>query len=378
VTVEAVSATAGSVAGASGIGSAGGAVVGTATATTAGVTAASVAAKVGLGIGAKLAIGAAALATTAVVTVGVAVVVSDNNETTLPAVTTQLIVEDETTEKDTEEFTTSDKVEQTTEEATSAEDTTEEAVYNDWRTLEGTYSVSYDRPDDTLIISNVRGDFEDLNNITLDVEFRGEKVTNITPTDNIIMFTINREDGSVSEVEFKIWKDFLDNYDHGKLLELKDIVTTPEGNVASLMGTTPYIYSKMMTENMGDILYLPSIKEGEYELFDTVVNGSPEDYIYTFKYSNVMYNNRPFADIVIEIRNEDGEVIDTIAPDGDLMGDSLYYNFWGRTSEGYSFVCRVECYAGSEVLVMNCQPMSDEYLPEWSNGENLRCYLKKN
>ena len=340
-------------------------------------TAAAVATKVGMGIGAKLAIGAAAVALTAAVTVGVVAVVSDKEETTTPIESTVELADNESTENvvgenGSEEVTTENNTEDTTEPAT------EETASEGWSLLEGQYVYSYGGFDNALVISNVNAPSDDINDVTFDVEYCGMKGENIVINDRTITFTVNHDDGSVSDVKLLIWTDYVDNNEYGQLIELKGVTTTTsDGMVADMNNIAPVIYSKKMAKETDPVMHWWTIDDGEYASNTMFEATKPDGYTYSVSIATTQYSTNYGERVVtIEIYDKDGQLVDTLVSEPFSYSGEAYCNFWARSSEGKLFVGRLDGKSGNQWLVLNCHLISAE-VPAWYEGANIYTQLTK-
>ena len=348
-----------------------------ATSTSAVATVAAGAAKVGMGIGAKLAIGAAAVALTAAVTVGVIAIVSDEEETTAPIASTVELLTDEDTdnsavgENHSEEVTTED-TENTTEpmtEAVSAEG---------WNLLEGQYVCAYGGFDKALVISNVNAPTDDINDVTFDVEYCGMKGENVVINDRTVTFTVYHDNGSVSDVELLIWTDYVDNNEYGQLIELKGVTTTTsDGMVADMNNIAPVIYSKKMAKETDSVMHWWTIDDGEYASNTMFEATKPEGYTYSVSIASTQYStNHSERVVTIEIYDKDGQLVDTLVSEAFSDTGDAYCNFWARSTEGYLFVGRIDSVNGNEWLALNCH-LTGVKAPAWYEGTNIFAHIRK-
>lgn len=348
-----------------------------ATSTSAVATVAAEAAKVGMGIGAKLAIGAAAVALTAAVTVGVIAIVSDEEETTAPIASTVELLTDEDTDNSavgenySEEVTTED-TENTT------ESMTEEVGAEGWNLLEGQYVCAYGGFDKALVISNVNAPTYDINDVTFDVEYCGMKGENVVINDRTVTFTVYHDNGSVSDVELLIWTDYADNNEYGQLIELKGVTTTTsDGMVADMNNITPVIYSKKMAKETDPVMHWWTIDDGEYVSNTMFEATKPEGYTYSVSIASTQYSTNYSERVVtIEIYDKDGQPVDTLVSEAFSDTGDAYCNFWARSTEGYLFVGRIEGVNGNEWLALNCH-LTGVKAPAWYEGTNIFAHIRK-
>ncbi|MEE0686845.1 MAG: sigma-70 family RNA polymerase sigma factor [Lachnospiraceae bacterium] len=339
-------------------------IMNTAVNATVGTTTKVVAGKVGMALGAKIALSIAGAAVAAGAVIGGVAIVNHNQENETSnyiSATEQQVIETTVIEGDTTTSITEDS-------------TAEEVESNDWKCLEGHYLNDYrNNSDGGLIISNVQGDVNNLEDITFDVEYGGENADEVIIEGDIIKTTFNREDGSRRYMEFRIWTDFEKNEITGKILELVESMTiNAEGNVASMNNVAPVIYSQYVAYNKNNSVIWRPVIDGKYEQDASQMSGTPDDFVYSVSVEQNEYGDRI---VIIEIHNKDGLLIDTLTSESFYNEGGPFCNFWAKTMDGAVFVCRLECIEKHTKLELNCNLYTKDYTPDWYNGENLNAYV---
>ena len=339
-------------------------IMNTAVNATVGTTTKVVAGKVGMALGAKIALSIAGAAVAAGAVIGGVAIVNHNQENETSnyiSATEQPVIETTVIEGDTTTSITEDS-------------TAEEVESNGWKCLEGHYLRDYrNNSDGGLIISNVQGDVNNLEDITFDVEYGGEKADEVIIEGGIIKTTFNREDGSRRYMEFRIWTDFEKNEITGKILELVESMTiNAEGNVASMNNVAPVIYSQYVAYNKNNSVIWRPVIDGKYEQDASQMSGTPDDFVYSVSVEQNEYGERI---VIIEIHNKDGLLIDTLTSESFYNEGGPFCNFWAKTMDGAVFVCRLECIEKHTKLELNCNLYTKDYTPDWYNGENLNAYV---
>ena len=344
----------------------------------AGTTAKVAVGKVGMTIGAKIALSIAGAAVAASAVVGTVIVVKNNGGKTSDYLfTSQQSVEEITTIKDdvlipTEEPTTE---ETTTKEAVTDETTVTGAKKEGWKCLEGTYICDYEESYGRLIISNVEGDIYNLNDITFDVEYDGQKADEVSVENDIIKLTFNYENGNKLVMELSIWAGFVENMITGKLLEIVEYTTyIADGNVASMNNTNPVIFSQYGAFNDGTTMW--PLLDGEYEQDASYEDETTMGYVYSVNVESTDYGNYSERVVTITIHDKEGQMIDTLTSDSFYKSEEPVCTFWATGEKGEIFVCRLECVVSSMQLVLNCYARNKDYFPDWYEGGNLTTFVE--
>ena len=228
------------------------------------------------------------------------------------------------------------------------------------------------------MISNVNAPSDDINDVTFDIEYCGMQGENIVINDRTVTFTVNYDNGSVSEVELLIWTDYVNNNEYGQLIELKGVTTTTsDGMVGSMNNIAPVIYSKKMTKETDPVMHWWTIDDGEYVSNTMFEATKPEGYSYSVSIATTQYSaNYGERVVTIEIYDKDGELVDTLVSEPFSYSGEAFCNFWARSSEGKLFVGRLDGKSGNEWLILNCH-LTGEGVPAWYDGTNIYAQLRK-